>query len=79
VLKNVTITLEEEALRWARRKAADEGTSVSKLVGQMLEREMRRTDAYWKAFEKWKKIKPFPMSQPVGSVSRDEIHERGKR
>jgi hypothetical protein len=29
VLKNVTITLEEEALRWARRKAAEENTSVN--------------------------------------------------
>ena len=33
VLKNMTITVSEEAALWARRKAADENTSVSKLVG----------------------------------------------
>jgi len=49
VQKNVTITLEEEALRWARREAADKGLSVSKFLRQMLEKEYRRTGAYWKA------------------------------
>src|ERR1035437_8212771 len=34
VLKNVTITVEEDALRWARKQAAEENTSVSKLVGR---------------------------------------------
>src|SRR5271165_6009072 len=42
VLKNITITVSEEAARWARRKAAEENTSVSKLVGRMLEEQMRR-------------------------------------
>ena len=77
--KNVTITVEEEALRWARHQAAEKGTSVSKLVGQMLEREMRQTDAYRQAYERWKKLKPFPMSRPVGSISREEAHERRTR
>lgn len=79
MLKNVTITLDEEALRWARHQAAEKGTSVSKFVGQLLEREMRQTDAYWQAFERWKKLKPFPMSRPVGSIGREEAHERRKR
>ena len=76
MLKNVTITVEEEALRWARRQAADKGTSVSKLVGQMLDREMRQTDAYWKAYDDWKKLKPFPMTGKIGDLSREELHER---
>jgi len=44
VLKNVTVTLEEEALRLARRQAAEKNTSGSKLHGHMIEDEMRRTD-----------------------------------
>ena len=79
MLKNVTITLDEEALRWARHQAAEQGTSVSKLVGQMLEREMHDRDAYWQAYERWKKIKPVPMTRPVGSISREEAHERSTR
>ena len=77
MLKNITITLDEEALRWARHQAAEQGVSVSKLVGQMLERQMRQTDAYWQAYERWKKIKPVRMTRPVGSISREEAHERG--
>src|SRR5215469_4681192 len=61
VLKNITITVTEETARWARRRAADENISVSKLVGGMLEEQMRLASAdYWKAFEKWKKVKPIP-------------------
>jgi hypothetical protein len=35
-MKNVTITLDEEVARWARIRAAELETSVSRLVGQML-------------------------------------------
>jgi hypothetical protein len=75
VLKNVTITLEEEALRWARRKAAEENTSVSKLVGRMLEDKMRQTDEYWAAYERWKRIKPI-RGIAANRLTREEAHER---
>jgi hypothetical protein len=58
VLKNVTVTVEEEALKWTQRRASEKGTTVSKLVGQMLAREMRNGDSYWRAYEEWKKLKP---------------------
>jgi len=76
VLKKVTITLEEEALRWARRRAAEKNTSVSKLIGRMLEDEMRRTDEYWKAYERWKKIKPIPGFDASKRLKRDEPYDR---
>jgi hypothetical protein len=52
--RNVTIRISDEAVLWARRKAAEENTSVSRLVGEMLERQMRLSDEYWQAFEHWK-------------------------
>ena len=76
MLKNVTVTLDEEALRWARHQAAEEGTSVSKLVGQMIEREMRQTGAYWQAYERWKKIKPIPGLDASKRMTREEVHDR---
>jgi hypothetical protein len=76
VLKNITITVSEEAARWARRKAADENTSVSKLVGRMLEDKMRQTDEYWLAYERWKKIKPIPGIDAAHRMTREEAHER---
>jgi hypothetical protein len=53
VLKRITITVSEEAARWAGKKADEENSSVSKLVGRMLEDQMRRTDEYWAAYKKW--------------------------
>ena len=76
VLKNVTITVTEETARWARRKAAEENTSVSKLVGRMLEEEMRRTDGYWQAYERVKKIKPIKGFDASRRLKREEIYDR---
>lgn len=76
MLKNVTITVSEEAARWARKKAAEEGTSVSRLVGAMLENQMRLTDEYWNAYEKWKQLEPIPGLDAANRPSRDEAHAR---
>ena len=76
VLKNVTITVSEEVALWARRKAAEENTSVSKLVGRMLEEQMLRSDEYWKAYETWKKIKPVKGFDASKRWSRAELYER---
>lgn len=77
VLKNVTITLPEEVALWARHKAAEENTSVSKLVGQMLENQMRMTDEYRKAHQRWRKLSKSVKGVDVSQrFSRDESHER---
>ena len=52
-MKNVTITLEEEVARWARIRAAEEETSVSRLVGQMLRDKMIEEKTYQAAMEKY--------------------------
>ena len=54
VLKRVTITMTDEVAKWVRLQAAEENTSVSQLVGRMLEEKMRQTDEYWAAFERLK-------------------------
>jgi len=77
VLKNVTVTVEEEALKWARRQAAEKGTSVSKLVGQMLKREMRNGDSYWTAYAGWKKLKPV-RTRGVLPIRRKNTYDRGR-
>lgn len=58
-MKNVTITMEDEALEWVRVQAAKLNISVSRYLGQVLEEEMRRSNAYEQAarsavkFESW--------------------------
>lgn len=76
VLKRITITVSEEAARWARKKAAEENTSVSKLVGRMLEDQMRGNDDYWRAYEQWKKLKPIPGLDASHRLTREEANER---
>jgi hypothetical protein len=77
-VKNVTISLDEELAHWARRKAADEDISVSKLIARMLDRERRASDQYWRAFEEWKK-RDRDLGGKIDAsqrFTRDEAHER---
>jgi hypothetical protein len=76
VAKNVTIKISDEAALWARRKAAEENTSISRLVGQMLERQMHLSDEYWRAFEHWKSNRPLGVVGAAERLSREDIHER---
>jgi hypothetical protein len=76
VPKNVTIKISDQAALWARRKAAEENTSVSRLVGEMLERQMRLTDDYWRAFDHWKSNRPLASVGAAERMSRAEVHER---
>jgi len=53
-----------------------ENTSVSRLVGQMLERQMRLSDEYWRAFEEWKSNRPKAEISAKERMNREEAHER---
>ena len=79
---NITLKVSDETARWARLRAAEENTSISRLVSGMLEREMHRTDAYWKAYEQWKELKPLRSSPEklaaAARTPREELHERGR-
>jgi len=77
-VKNVTISLDEDLAHWARRKAADEDISVSKLIARMLDRERRASDQYWRAFEEWKK-RDRDLGVEIDAsqrFTRDQAHER---
>jgi hypothetical protein len=76
VPRNVTIKISEEAALWARRKAAEENTSVSRLVGDMLELQMRLSDDYWKAFERWKAGGTLAKTGAAKRMSREDAHAR---
>jgi len=76
VLKSIRIRISEEAARWARRKAAEENTTVSKLIGGMLEGQMRTGNQYWHAYDRWKKIGSIRGINTAGRFSREQSHER---
>lgn len=52
-MKNVTITLDEEVARWARIRAAERDTSVSRLVGEMLREKMLEEQSYETAMHEY--------------------------
>jgi len=74
-MKNVTITVEESALEWARIEAAKRNSSVSRLVGEILSEKMRQEDAYAQAMRKATKFESWGKSEG-NFLTRDEIYER---
>ena len=73
-MKNVTITVEDSVLEWARVEAAKRGSSVSRMVGEMLAEKMRHEDAYERAYREWKAdtVRLHSDGQPY--PTRDEIY-----
>lgn len=53
-MKNLTITVEDGVLEWARIEAARRGTSVSRMVGDFMAEMMQREDAYERAHLAWR-------------------------
>lgn len=76
-MKNVTITLEEEVARWARIRAAEQNTSVSRLLGGMLRERMAGERVYENARDRFFAIRPRRLRDPGSSLpAREEVHDR---
>jgi len=76
-MKNVTITLDEEVARWARIRAAERNSSVSRLVGEMLKEKMREEEDYSLAMEQYLALKPKVLKKAgTRYPRREELHER---
>jgi hypothetical protein len=75
-MKNVTITLEESALQWARLRAARDNTSVSRLLGDILVEQRRREDAYERAMNDWLARKRKWTSSGKAYPKRDSLYSR---
>lgn len=76
-MKNVTITLDEQVARWARVRAAERNTSVSRLVGELLQEKMREEEDYRLAMEQFLAQQPQVLRKPMISLpKREELHDR---
>jgi hypothetical protein len=76
-MKNVTLSLDEEVARWARVRAAEEDTSVSRLVGEMLAEKMRQEDAYRRGMNSILNRPPIKLRKRGERMpSRDELYDR---
>ncbi len=76
-MKNVTISLDQDVARWARIKAAEEETSVSRLVGRMLREKMLAEESYAHAMRGFLSLEPVALSKPDEKYpSREDVNDR---
>jgi hypothetical protein len=73
---NVTIVLEDAVARWVRVKAAEDGTSVSRWVGQLLGERMREEGRYAEAMADFFAVRRRRLKRSGRYPSREEIHDR---
>ena len=77
-MKNVTITVEEGVLEWARVQAAKRGSSLARRLGELLGEMQRREDAYERAYQEWRNDTRRWRSDGAPYPKRDEIYDRGR-
>jgi hypothetical protein len=76
-MKNVTITLDEEVARWARIRAAERDTSISRLVGEMLQEKMLEDRTYQVAMQQYLSRRPKRLKRAgTRYPQRKELHDR---
>ena len=82
-MKNITVSVSDEIYRRARRKAAENNTSVSRLVADYLHTLTREEEL---RAERRKRLEELFAAQdrerqrkPVGRLKREEIYGRGLR
>jgi plasmid stability protein len=78
-MKNVTITLDDKTAAWARVYAARHNTSVSRIVGEMLQQRMQETREYEDAMRRFLSKVPVKLKRAGARYPRrDELHERAR-
>jgi hypothetical protein len=74
VMKNVTVTLDEETAGWARIEAARRDMSVSSLLRDLLREHMGGRESYAGAMDRYLSRAPRKLGGP--RPPRDELHDR---
>jgi plasmid stability protein len=76
-MKNITITLDAETAAWIRVHAAELNKSVSRVVGEILQEEMKDRREYQRAMQGYLAKPPFDLGgEPENYPSPDAIHDR---
>lgn len=78
-MKNVTITLDDKTAAWARKHAAEQGLSLSRFIGQLLQKNLRQSRDYERAMHSFFAKQPTALSRPGGRYpTREERYDRGR-
>jgi len=77
VMKDVTITLDEEVACWAWVRAAEKDTSVSRLAGKMLQEMMIQEQTYRASKQQYLSQRPKKLKKSETQYPRrEELHEQ---
>lgn len=76
-MKNVTITVEDDVVRWAKVWAAQHDTSLSRMLGEELRKKMLTERNYELAMQRFLSKSPSNLNTGGTSYSdRDSLYER---
>ena len=76
-MKNVTTTLDEEVSRWARIRAAEGDTSLSRLVGELLREKMLDEGNYQTSMQHYLTRSPRVLKKQGDKYpDREVLHDR---
>lgn len=77
-MKNVTITMDEDVLGWARVEAAKRGESVSRFIaGIVREKRLAPAVSQSESLERFlaQPTRGEPLADPISTSRRDEIYD----
>lgn len=74
-MKNITISLPESVARWLRIWAAENDSSVSKMLGNLIREKMESDNGYEKAMKSFLNGQPKPMKAEGGYPAREALYE----
>jgi len=76
-MKNITITLDPDTATWVRVKAAEQNTSVSRFVGELLHKHMKERNAYQRAMERFLSKPAYKIREPGEPLpKREDLYVR---
>jgi hypothetical protein len=76
-MKKIRITLHEKVAAWARIRAAERETSVSRLGGDMLKERMLEEESYQASMQHYLSQSPRLLKEPGAKYPRrEELYER---
>jgi hypothetical protein len=78
-MKNVTVTLDDKTAAWARRQAAERDMSLSRFIGELLQRNMGQARDYERAMHRFFEAEPVPLKAPEDRYpAREQLYDRGR-
>ena len=75
-MRNVTISLADNLVRWARIWAAEHDTSISAMLSQILKEKMVKESRYAASMNEFLSMDVREVSSGLAYTSRESLHDR---